>query len=350
MAVDGALGPDVHDGRMKNRAATPRSSRSRRASATRFADREAARDRADPRERRVGRPRPATSGSNSSATACWRWPSPRCCSRPSRRRPRASLRRGLTALVRNETLRRGGGGARRRRRIAARLAARRRPARRDKAAILGDVCEAVIGAIYLDGGIDAARTFVGAQLAGAHAGRGRARMRDAKTTLQEWAQGKGFGTPAYAIVGRHGPDHAPRFDVEVTVGDAAAGARRGAYAARRGAARPRRCCVARRRVEGRAMMRLTDRSRRAAASSRSSARPMPASRRWSTGWSAPRSRSSATRCRRRGRLVRGIAMVGPSRRSSSSTRRASSRRSAGSTGRWSRRPGAARATPTSWRC
>ncbi len=42
-------------------------------------------------------------------------------------------------------------------------------------------------------------------------------LRDAKTTLQEWSQGKARGTPVYAIVGRSGPDHAPQFEVEVRV-------------------------------------------------------------------------------------------------------------------------------------
>ena len=42
-------------------------------------------------------------------------------------------------------------------------------------------------------------------------------IRDAKTTLQEWAQGRGLPAPVYAIVGRIGPDHAPRFEVEVKV-------------------------------------------------------------------------------------------------------------------------------------
>jgi len=87
---------------------------------------------------------------------------------------------------------------------------------RRKAAILGDVCEALIGAIYLDGGLEPARRFV--------VDNWRANMlsatrivRDAKTTLQEWAQGRGLAAPAYAIVARSGPDHAPRFEVEVNV-------------------------------------------------------------------------------------------------------------------------------------
>jgi ribonuclease III len=91
---------------------------------------------------------------------------------------------------------------------------------RSKAAILGDVCEALIGAIHLDAGIDAARRFVRANWE-ARMNAWHGTMRDAKTTLQEWAQGKGIGTPVYTIVGREGPDHAPRFDVEVTIGSLA---------------------------------------------------------------------------------------------------------------------------------
>ena len=44
-------------------------------------------------------------------------------------------------------------------------------------------------------------------------------LRDAKTALQEWAQGRGMALPAYKVVGREGPDHAPSFTVSVTVGD-----------------------------------------------------------------------------------------------------------------------------------
>jgi ribonuclease-3 len=82
--------------------------------------------------------------------------------------------------------------------------------------VLGDVCEAVIGAIYLDGGIERARGFVSANwrdrmLAPA------ARNRNAKAALQEWAQGRSLGVPGYAIVAKSGPDHDPRFEVEVSV-------------------------------------------------------------------------------------------------------------------------------------
>jgi ribonuclease-3 len=87
---------------------------------------------------------------------------------------------------------------------------------RKKAAILGDVCEAVIGALHLDGGIDAARSFIEANWRERML-HWRGPLRDAKTTLQEWAQGRGLPMPVYAIVGRSGPDHAPRFEVAVVV-------------------------------------------------------------------------------------------------------------------------------------
>ncbi len=93
---------------------------------------------------------------------------------------------------------------------------------RRKEAILGDVAEAVIAAIYLDGGFDAAKDFVlrnwkprMESLTGA--------LRDPKTLLQEWAQGRGQGLPAYAIVDRSGPDHAPMFRVTVTIDGETAG-------------------------------------------------------------------------------------------------------------------------------
>jgi len=89
---------------------------------------------------------------------------------------------------------------------------------RRKAAILAGTCEAVIAALYLDGGMEAARAFVEKYWADAYATLDRD-MRDAKTALQEWSQGrKEFpSAPAYRIVRREGPDHAPRFVVEVSV-------------------------------------------------------------------------------------------------------------------------------------
>jgi ribonuclease III len=89
---------------------------------------------------------------------------------------------------------------------------------RAKAAILSDVCEAVIAAIYLDGGMAAARAFIERYWSGMLEDPGQgAEMRDAKTRLQEWAQGRGLAAPAYREAARLGPAHAPHFRIEVFV-------------------------------------------------------------------------------------------------------------------------------------
>lgn len=81
--------------------------------------------------------------------------------------------------------------------------------------VLADACEAVIGAVYLDGGLDAARQLI-ERLWG-----GRieevAPVRDPKTALQEWAQGRAKALPSYKVVDRKGPPHAPVFTVEARV-------------------------------------------------------------------------------------------------------------------------------------
>lgn len=125
------------------------------------------------------------------------------------------LARRLTALVRNETcaevareleigpaLRLGGGED--------------QSGGRNKATILGDVCEALIGAIYVDAGLEGTRGFIAdhwrqkmLSLAGP--------QRDAKTTLQEWVQGRKLPTPVYQMTARTGPEHAPRFVIAAIV-------------------------------------------------------------------------------------------------------------------------------------
>ncbi len=89
---------------------------------------------------------------------------------------------------------------------------------RRKNAILAGACEAVIAALYQDGGLEVARRFIACYWAEQIAGLGHD-MRDPKTALQEWAQGRrgNAGAPVYALVGREGPDHAPHFVVEVRV-------------------------------------------------------------------------------------------------------------------------------------
>lgn len=87
---------------------------------------------------------------------------------------------------------------------------------RKKSAILADVCEAVVGAAYLDGGWPTAKALVERfwrerMLAATQS------LRDPKTALQEWTQGKGMPSPLYQEIARTGPDHDLHFRVSVTV-------------------------------------------------------------------------------------------------------------------------------------
>ncbi|MFZ2871208.1 ribonuclease III [Zavarzinia sp.] len=83
---------------------------------------------------------------------------------------------------------------------------------RAKPAILADAMEAVIAAVYLDGGLPAARGVVSRLWADYFANRVTP-PKDAKTELQEWSVARGLGQPRYETVGRSGPDHAPVFVV-----------------------------------------------------------------------------------------------------------------------------------------
>jgi len=84
---------------------------------------------------------------------------------------------------------------------------------RRKEALLADAMEAVIAAVYLDAGFEGARAVV-LRLWGDRVGRVEADARDAKTSLQEWAQARGLPPPAYVEIARAGPDHAPEFTIE----------------------------------------------------------------------------------------------------------------------------------------
>jgi ribonuclease-3 len=89
---------------------------------------------------------------------------------------------------------------------------------RSNPAILADALEAVIGALYLDGGLPTAAAFIRA-----HWERRLADMRgpprDAKTALQEWTQSRGLGLPDYRVTATSGPAHAPTFEVAVSLAD-----------------------------------------------------------------------------------------------------------------------------------
>lgn len=84
---------------------------------------------------------------------------------------------------------------------------------RRKQALLGDAMEAVIAAVYLDGGFTAARALV-LRLWDKRIDRIEKDARDAKTALQEWAQARGMTPPRYVETARSGPDHAPVFTIE----------------------------------------------------------------------------------------------------------------------------------------
>jgi len=87
---------------------------------------------------------------------------------------------------------------------------------RKRPAILADVCEALIGAVYLDGGYAEAAALV--ERLWQERMRAKAQpLRDPKTILQEWAQARGLPTPAYREVARSGPDHDPEFRVSVAL-------------------------------------------------------------------------------------------------------------------------------------
>ncbi len=83
---------------------------------------------------------------------------------------------------------------------------------RRKQALLGDAIEAVIAAVYLDAGFDAAKALV-LRLWGDRLTAVEDDARDAKTALQEWAQARGLSPPKYVETARQGPDHAPVFTI-----------------------------------------------------------------------------------------------------------------------------------------
>lgn len=88
---------------------------------------------------------------------------------------------------------------------------------RRKKALLGDAMEAVIAAVYQDGGFNAAKDLV-MRLWHDRLNSVETDARDPKTALQEWTQANGKGLPVYQEISREGPDHAPVFTIEVQVG------------------------------------------------------------------------------------------------------------------------------------
>lgn len=87
---------------------------------------------------------------------------------------------------------------------------------RSRVTILGDACEALIGAVFLDGGYGAAQKMI-ERFWKDRMNRPLRSLRDPKTMLQEWAQARGLPTPAYSELARTGPHHNPKFRVAVTL-------------------------------------------------------------------------------------------------------------------------------------
>lgn len=131
--------------------------------------------------------------------------------------PEGDLSRRHTALVRGETLARAaralGVGS-----VMRLSEAEKSGGGQDNDNILSDIMESLIGAVYLEGGLDAARTVLDPLLADDIATM-KAPPRDPKTALQEWSQAHNLGLPEYTLSAREGPDHAPAFTVTVRIAD-----------------------------------------------------------------------------------------------------------------------------------
>ena len=89
-------------------------------------------------------------------------------------------------------------------------------AKRSQPSVAADTLEAVLGAMYLDGGLAPAKAFITKHW-DALMEEDLSPPKDAKTALQEWAQARGLGLPAYEMVSRDGPDHAPTFTLSVAI-------------------------------------------------------------------------------------------------------------------------------------
>lgn len=88
---------------------------------------------------------------------------------------------------------------------------------RDKTSILGDACEALLAAIYLDGGMVEAQNFYDVHWKSRINTVLNRSLKDPKTHLQELSAAKGFAPPEYSLAERSGPDHRPEFIINVTV-------------------------------------------------------------------------------------------------------------------------------------
>ncbi|MEI9964080.1 MAG: ribonuclease III [Caulobacteraceae bacterium] len=90
---------------------------------------------------------------------------------------------------------------------------------REQTTILADACEALLAALYLDAGLERTREIFADIWADEFEAVGQAGVANPKSELQEWAASKKLPQPSYFVTDRSGPDHAPTFTVELTVGD-----------------------------------------------------------------------------------------------------------------------------------
>lgn len=88
---------------------------------------------------------------------------------------------------------------------------------RENKSLLADTVEAIIGALYLDGGIAKAQEFIEKNLFSDLAEKLEAPLKDPKSRLQECVQAKGFEAPKYQVVKEKGPDHHKEFIIQVSV-------------------------------------------------------------------------------------------------------------------------------------
>ena len=122
---------------------------------------------------------------------------------------------------------------------------------RRKQALLADGYEALIAAIYLDGGVEHATAFIARQFDATHRTRRatpQAAFHDYKSALQERVQSAGDPPPDYAVIGETGPDHHKQFQVEVRVGGKPMAEARGPQQERSGAGSGEACAGAARRI------------------------------------------------------------------------------------------------------
>jgi len=99
---------------------------------------------------------------------------------------------------------------------------------RERRGLLCDAFEALIGAIYLDSGIEGVKKFISPLLEDtAEYVLNHYKTNDPKSQFQEWAQSKGYPTPQYVTIGESGPDHSKVFEVEVKLDDIVLGSGKG---------------------------------------------------------------------------------------------------------------------------